>query len=137
MSDSNSVKNNTEYKEIPQKSSADKGITQDNSFSNTEKTSASEDSLLFTSRTNAITYIEKKYGFTPEIKEFVIMKRSGDMVMPETFPQETGMVRFEMEYEGQKFHTEITGEKESDHGYDDHQEQEILDALKKESSDRL
>lgn len=77
---------------------------------------------------NAIKYIEQKYGFTPSVIDKRNMFNVGGPV-PDFSPSPNGTVHVTMEYEGKEFAVEISGEEDSLDGVDDYQKEEILTYL--------
>ena len=75
-------------------------------------------------KTNAIAYIEKKYGFTAEVND-AILEREYQIYTSE--PLSTVLVY--MNYNGKSFHTYINGNGKADNGADDYQYEEILASL--------
>ena len=89
-----------------------------------------------TARTNAIEYIEGKYGFTPMVTETYSLKVDPGPV-PDFFPSATGMVRVKMKYEDTDFTVIITGEETSNDGKDDYQKEELEKAFAERLSQEL
>ena len=73
---------------------------------------------------NAVTYIEEKYGFTPEIIESELERYGG---MFGSIPESTVMVR--MSYNNKEFSVYIDGETKNTDGADNYQQEEIISAL--------
>ncbi len=75
---------------------------------------------------NAISYIQKKYNFTPNIIE---IKRdyAVDEYFPFAFPEANGYFLLKMEYDGKFFGVYVNGKKRTQEAKDDYQEKEILD----------
>lgn len=73
---------------------------------------------------NAVSYIEEKYGFTPEIIESELERHGG---MFGSIPESTVMVR--MSYNNKEFSVYIDGETKNTDGADNYQQEEIISAL--------
>jgi len=80
---------------------------------------------------NAVTYIEEKYGFTPEIIESEL-ERYGSLFG--SIPESTVMVR--MSYNNKEFSVYIDGETENTDGADNYQQEEIISALTEKLSEK-
>ena len=78
-------------------------------------------------RSNAINYIEEKYGFTPTVKD--VSNTFPELSVPDFWPTPEEDVIVSMEYEGKEFTVEITGEEKSLDGADDYQKDEIIESL--------
>ncbi len=74
---------------------------------------------------NAIKYVENKYGFTPKVIETKNTYNEPGIV-PDFSPMPNGTVLVTMEYGDKEFEVEITGEEESLDGADNYQKDEIL-----------
>jgi len=74
---------------------------------------------------NAIKYVENKYGFTPKVIETKNTYNEPGIV-PDFSPMPNGTVLVTMEYDDKEFEVEITGEEESLEGADNYQKDEIL-----------
>ncbi len=74
---------------------------------------------------NAIKYVENKYGFTPKVIETKNTYNEPGIV-PDFSPMPNGTVLVTMEYGDKEFEVEITGEEESLDGADNYQKEEIL-----------
>lgn len=74
---------------------------------------------------NAIKYVENKYGFTPKVIETKNTYNEPGIV-PDFSPMANGTVLVTMEYGDKEFEVEITGEEESLDGADNYQKEEIL-----------
>lgn len=80
---------------------------------------------------NAVTYIEEKYGFTPEIIESELERYGG---MFGSIPESTVMVR--MSYNNKEFSVYIDGETKNTDGADNYQQEEIIAALTEKLSEK-
>lgn len=74
---------------------------------------------------NAISYIEKKYQFTPKILKTKAVTEAPYMI-PDLFTPPTGTVLIEASYNNKKFNIRILGNKVTDSGSDDYQYDEIV-----------
>ena len=99
--------------------------------------SNSERKLIKQGNSNALAYIEGKYGFTPKIIKTESIKESNDLIGPDLNPADSGDVRVFMEYGGRNFEVQITGETVSSEGCDDYQYEEIVQAVKEALSKKL
>ena len=78
---------------------------------------------------NAMAYIKDKYNIIPKIRETECITESTQLIGPDFFPPNNGIVRVFMEYDGRDFEVQISGETESAEGYDNYQYSEILDKI--------
>lgn len=78
---------------------------------------------------NAVTYIEEKYGFTPEVIESVLERQSG---LFGSTPDTTALIR--MSYNNKEFSVYINGETVNNDGADNYQQEEIISAITEEFS---
>lgn len=78
-------------------------------------------------KTNAINYIEEKYGFTPEIINVeVLTEDTGPIPSPARY---NGYVDVYMKYNNKDFIVNIDGNKETTNGVDNYQQEEIISSL--------
>ena len=79
---------------------------------------------------NAINYINDKYGFEANLLSAKVERiDSGPIIDPS--PEPTGKVFVELEYDNKKFEVYISGESETNDGYDNYQYNQIVtDVLK-------
>ena len=80
-------------------------------------------------KTNAIEYVQNKYGITPEVTGINVLKVNTGPV-PDFTPPPTGMVNALMKYDDIEFTVNITGEEKSLKGRDDYQKGEIENDIK-------
>ncbi len=82
------------------------------------------DKNLRQAESNAISYIENKYGFTPEIIESELERQAG---LFGSSPDTTAMIK--MSYNGKEFSVYIDGKDKNTEGADNYQQSEIISAL--------
>lgn len=80
-------------------------------------------------KTNAIEYVQNKYGITPEVTGINVLKVNTGPV-PDFTPPPTGIVNALMKYDDIEFTVNITGEEKSLKGRDDYQKGEIENDIK-------
>lgn len=80
---------------------------------------------IATAKTNAMNYIQNKYGFEPEITDAVQEREYG---MFSSTPLTTVYVR--MNYNNRKFGVYIDGASENTDGYDNYQQEELYEYVK-------
>ncbi|MDO5559628.1 MAG: hypothetical protein Q4F95_08535 [Oscillospiraceae bacterium] len=83
-------------------------------------------------KTNAIAYIEEKYGFTADITDAVLERRQ-EMVV--STPLSSVLVY--MSYDGKSFHTYIDGKSNNTDGADDYQYDEIKNAVREMTQKKI
>ena len=76
---------------------------------------------------NAISYIEEKYGFTPEVISVEEQIKNSDPI-PAT-KEYNGYVDVKLKYNNKNFVVNIYGRKESKNGVDNYQQEEIISSL--------
>ena len=86
-------------------------------------------------KANAVKYIEDKYGFTPKVLDATALKVDSGPV-PDFSPAASGRVKVSMRYGDTVFCVNISGEENMTDGRDDYQREEIVDAFKKELSEK-
>ena len=85
---------------------------------------AENEKNLRQAESNAVNYIEKKYGFTPTVTESILERSSG---LFGSTPLTSALVR--MSYNGRDFSVYIDGETKNTEGADNYQQDEIISAL--------
>lgn len=79
---------------------------------------------------NAISYIEEKYGFTPEIISVKAKKvDSGPIPVPAIQREYTGSVEVELKYNNKNFRVYTAGEENSQYISDNYQQDEIISSI--------
>lgn len=95
-----------------------------------EEQKAENEKNLKQAENNAVSYIEQKYGFKPEITESVLERHSG---LFGSTPGTTAIIR--MTYNGKEFSVYIDGKSENTEGADNYQQDEIISALTEKIKD--
>lgn len=76
---------------------------------------------------NAISYIEEKYGFTPEVISAEAQIKNSDPIP--SIKEYNGYVDVKLKYNNKNFVVNIDGRKESKNGVDNYQQKEIISSL--------
>lgn len=76
---------------------------------------------------NAVSYIEEKYGFTPEVISIEAQTKNSDPI-PST-KEYNGYVDVKLKYNDKNFVVNIYGRNESKNGVDNYQQEEIISSL--------
>ena len=87
-------------------------------------------------KTNAVNYVEAKYGFTPKVVGTTVLKVDSGPV-PDFTPAPSGRVNVSMKNGDHEFTVNISGEELNTDGKDDYQKFEIADAFKDRLSKEL